>query len=289
MNDFAPDDGNYTSTIPLVGTLDDLFYKAATTDGLIQGIEPLEFLKSLATKNEAELASLGIDATWMAAAYGGGEAAGGWLSAMVVGPLAVIFEAVMLIDGGRSMTVFIVNATGTSLTLEPSKVHMPTGEAVSSFGSGDAKGIVSASGRDVLPEADSVPGMDGPVMGFLMTQKKTTLGVGFYGTDVSIWLKPTDTDILPEGVYISWSVPEDGDNTCAVSVNRYRDAEEFYDKWVNSDKVSTQRQKDDSTYSGTMPADPITGDAPPAPVVHCAMSSQSANNPSMVVYIGKKG
>lgn len=282
MSDFAP--GTYLPTSPLAGKLGQMFKDAAAKDATIQGMKPFEFFQSLKDKNEEQLSELGLDAGWMAAGYFGGGVAGGLVNAMILGPIGLIFEGIMAIDGNRTMTLSVVNALDTDLTLYPSNAHLETGSAVVGFGTGDSTGAVVAP--NVLSAANSINLIDGPTMGFLLTQKNRTLGVGFYGTEGAIWLKPSDPSLLPEGVFIGWREPETGDCTCAVSVNGYRDAKEFYNAWVNSDKKPNTRQTDGSTYAGTMKTDPNTGTPYPKPKVTCAISSVTENNIAMVAYIG---
>lgn len=279
MEAYAPD--TLSPCIPLPGTLGDSFKAAAAQDGLIDGMMPIDLLKSLAEGDAERWADFGLK-TGSTAAIATASAATGTMISLAMGPMGLAFAVIMNIDGGRTVSLSIVNALETELTLDVADAHLAYGGVASGFGVGDSTGKVVTP--HVIPAANSVTGLPGPMLAMATAIKLTTLGIGFYGTEGALHLRAADTRLLPAGAYLGWRNPETGGNTTGVSVSAYRDSADFYKSCVDDGSTRTTSH---NTYGGTMQTDPVTGQAFPKPRILSAISAPDSNQViSMIVYIG---
>jgi hypothetical protein len=251
-------------TFPLPDTLFAKFVVAAQKDALVDSQAPLQFIKSQAQQTNSDLgkffANAGEQAGVVAAA-----GATSIVAAILMAPAALFMIGTWL-DPNRSISIMLVNNLPTGLNIAASDAHLDTGHAVTLPAVVDANGAVT-SANHVLGRGD-VSGLDGAGVGVFYFEKSTTLGIGFYGTEGAIHLTAEDSTLLPNGVYIGWRVPEKGENTCAISINSYRDAKDFYERWIND---NNSRQTDQSTAAGA--------------VAHCAISSLQDCNIAMVALL----
>ncbi len=254
----------------------DAMLAAAKVDGKCDGKTPFEYLKSIYqddryTTEVQRLGTISSSGAGIAAGFVGGTVAGFLVSTALGGPVGLVAACVMLILGGRSMNMIIINDTDSDISLTDR--HDECGEQV-------MRPIDGQSGDRIPRRMAAIPDPDNP--GAFLTdpmvwfgcygfRQATTLGIGFYGTAGALSFKAQQGSVLPDGFTLGWSVPESGHNNCAVSLN-LQDPDAFYKTWIDGDPCR-------STDSSKNAAAGVSA--------YCAMESQKdkPDNANLLVVI----